>query len=153
MGKPSAQIAFDAALALLQGGRLAEGFQLYEARMGLSDWLPRYQGKPMWDGQPLAEGQTLVIHAEQGFGDTIQFARFVPRAAEAAGRAGTVIFECQPELLPLLGGLAGPDRVVARGEEIDCDARLPLLSLPRLLGLDGGELDNPVPYLAPPFPY
>lgn len=151
LGKPSAQIAFDASLALLKAGRLREGFQLYEARMGLPDWLPRYQGKPLWNGQPLAEGQTLVIHSEQGFGDAIQFARFVPRAAEAAGQAGTVIFECQPELLPLLGALPGPNRVVGRGErELECDVRLPLLSLPRLIGLDGGELGNPLPYLAPP---
>src|SRR5262249_11407637 len=85
-----------------------------------------------WSGGPLAEGATLLVHAEQGHGDTIQFARFIPSVV----RTGTkVVFEVHPALKPLYQDMSGVS-IVAKGESLPpFDAHCPLLSLPWRLGL------------------
>ncbi len=84
-----------------------------------------------WDGAPLA-GRRILLYGEQGFGDVIQFARYVPAVA---GQAGEVVLEVPAALAPLLRHQAGFGRIVAVGEplpEVDCHAGL--MSLPRLFG-------------------
>ena len=67
----------DAALMLLEMGRLEEGFEAYESRWELDRSPPREFDKPRWDGSEF-KGKTVLVHHEQGFGDMIQFARYLP---------------------------------------------------------------------------
>ena len=81
------------------------------------------------DGSPLA-GRRLLLHAEQGLGDAIQFVRYAPLI-----RGGTVIVECHPPLARLLASVGGVDRVIARGDPLPpFDVECPLMSLPLLFG-------------------
>lgn len=86
--------------------------------------------QPQWRGEA-AQGQTLLIHAEQGFGDTVQFCRYAPLAA---GRGLRVILEVQEPLVRLLRGLPGVDRVVGQGQALPpFDLHCAMLSLPLAL--------------------
>lgn len=139
------------ALLRLRRGDLAGGFRDYEWRWRLADHPPRQLGRPAWRGEPLA-GRTVLIHAEQGLGDSIQFCRYLPLAA---ARGGRVVFECQPPLLRLMR-LSFPDiQVVAAGEALPAfDVHAPLMSLPLLLGTRSlADIPAGIPYLrAPPPP-
>ena len=120
------------ALALLAQGDLAAGWVEYEWRWEKSQLSEANRGfaQPQWHGEP-AEGQTLLIHAEQGFGDTIQFCRY---ATLAAARGLRVILEVQEPLVRLLRGLSGVDRVLRRGDDLPAfDRHCPMLSLPLAL--------------------
>lgn len=125
------ETALDHALALLAAGRLREGFAAYEVRWASRGLRRPDTGRPLWDGST-GPGRTLLVHAEQGLGDTIQFARFlVPAARRWRGR---VLFACQGALVALLRGLATGDAdldIVSRdGPCRPHDAIVPLLSLP-----------------------
>jgi len=125
--------AWNRALMLLALGRYREGWEAYELRYAKRHApVPRrHVDAPEWRGGPLA-GRTLFVHAEQGFGDTIQFLRFVPLLAERGAR---VIVEVPPGLRRLAGTVAGVAEVRDQGEPSPaCDLHVPLLSLPRLLG-------------------
>jgi len=143
-------IHYNYAQMLLRQGAFARGWAEYEWRWrgAVPALSARRFDLPRWQGDPLA-GRTLLVHAEQGFGDTLHFARFLPRLAAAGGR---VVLEAQAPLLPLLRRLPGLDAVVARGEPLPaCDCHVPLLSLPRALGLTRpAELAMSAPYLAVP---
>jgi Flp pilus assembly protein TadD len=134
-----------AQLALLHGD-FARGWPEYEWRWRLPGmFLPRVAA-PAWDGSPPV-GRTVLLRAEQGFGDTIQFVRF----AAALERAGaTPIVECQPALASLLAGARGVRQVVPRGAGAPhCDFQIPLASLPGALGIrDVAGIPAEVPYLA-----
>jgi tetratricopeptide (TPR) repeat protein len=126
---------FNLSLALLKRGDFANGWVAYENRL----LMPNYDAlrsrleRPRWHGESLA-GQTLLVWAEQGFGDTIQFARFLPLVAQQGGR---VLFECQPEVAPLIRCIDGIADVIPRGEPLPAhDVQCPLLSLPQVLGFD-----------------
>jgi len=121
------------ALALLAQGDLAAGWTEYEWRWKTSQLTEADRGftQPQWRGEP-AEGQTLLIHAEQGFGDTMQFCRYAPLAAERGLR---VILEVQEPLVRLLRDLPGVDRVIPRGDDLPAfDWHCPMLSLPLAFG-------------------
>ena len=91
-------------------------------------------------------GGTLLLYAEQGSGDTLQFIRFVPQVKERGGR---VLVCCHQTLIPLLGCCAGVDRLTARGGPLpDFDFWAPLMSLPCILGMsDIGQVPAAVPYV------
>jgi len=93
---------------------------------------------PLWDGRPL-KGATLLVQAEKGLGDTLQFARYLRLLKTDAG-AGGVVLECQPPLQQLMAGCTGVDVVVPRGAPLPrFDARVPMMSLPlRLRAFDPG---------------
>lgn len=119
------------AMTLLTQGSLQEGFAEYEWRWRLPQLRPtvRTFEQPQWQGEP-AGGQTLLIHAEQGFGDTLQFCRYAPLAAK---RGFQVVLEVQAPLVRLLRRLPGLKAVIARGEPIPAfDLHCPMLSLPRI---------------------
>ena len=100
--------------------------------------------QPLWDGQPL-EGRTILLHAEQGLGDTIQFVRYAPLVKR---RAGAVLVECPRPLLALLTRCQGIDRLVVRGEDLPpFDLQAPLLSLPGLFHSSLETIPADVPYL------
>jgi tetratricopeptide (TPR) repeat protein len=128
-------------MTLLALGDYVEGFCEYE-------WRQRGPAPPCppWDGGD-PDGRTLLLVAEQGLGDTLQFIRFAPLVR---ARGARVIVACQPELVRLLGSLPVLDRVVALGEPWPAaDAWAALLSLPRLLGTTLATVPAEVPYLAP----
>jgi tetratricopeptide (TPR) repeat protein len=133
------------AISLLTAGRLAEGYRDYECR-----WLtlhPRPITAPRWEGQPIP-GQTLFLHAEQGFGDGIQSARYPALARERCGR---VILECRPELKSLFVHSGVADGVIAFGEAIpSVDYFISVISLPRPLGFTLSTIPGRTPYLQAP---
>ncbi|HWA44900.1 MAG TPA: tetratricopeptide repeat protein [Hypericibacter adhaerens] len=134
------------AMALLMTGQYEEGWAQYEWRWKTPDFVAgigRYEHK-RWNGEPRPDA-TLLVYAEQGFGDSLQFARLI---AGAAGRVGRIAFEIQPELARLMQGLAGTDEIVPRtGKTAPFDLQVPLLSLPTLLGVTLDRIPGTVPYL------
>ena len=132
---------------LLRAGRLMEAWPHYEARWRIGPSIglrPRDFVQPRWTGEPL-DGRVLLIHAEQGFGDTIQFCRYVAMAAQR----GRVVLEVQPPLLRLLSDLPGIERIVAAGDPLpEFDLHCPLLSLPGVFGTALDTIPGVVPYLA-----
>ncbi len=138
---------WDRALTLLRMGDYERGFEAYEWRWKLARSAPRDFATPEWDGSPLND-RTLLLYGEQGFGDAIQFARFIPKLAKA--QKTEVILEVRPELVRLLEGqLPGVKQVVARGDDLpDYDCHLPLLSVPRALEIRLDEVPRE-PYLKP----
>ncbi len=120
-------------LALLQQGLLAKGFAAYEGRWRHRDWLARarWHRAPRWQGQPL-DGGLLEVVADEGLGDTLQFARFLPRLAERF----PLRLVAQPPLVSLLRRQPWPFQVLRPEEAAPRPAAsLPLLSLPLVLPL------------------
>jgi len=116
--------------ALLTAGKLAEGFAAFEARVELAR--PRQPPGRAWEGGN-PRGRHLLVVSEEGLGDTIQFARFLPRLARAGAR---VTLMTAPALLRLFGSLEGGIELVSdRGAPPRADGWALLMSLPRLLGL------------------
>lgn len=141
-GHPSA--LWHMALIELLRGNDAEGWRLYEWRWHCLPLLrvARSFAQPEWDGQP-APDKTLLVYAEQGFGDTVQFCRYLPRAR---ARVGRLIVEVPPTLLPLVSTLADDIAFVAAGAPLpDFDLQCAMLSLPHRLGIP--EIAAPAPYL------
>lgn len=135
------------ALNLLLQGRYVEGWQEYEWRWRKPDFTSpcRHTDVPLWDGSPL-HGRTIVLHAEQGFGDAIQFARYAPQVAQ---RGGTVVVECHPQLVQLIQTIDGIQTVVPFGAHLppfNCQA--PLLSLPRIFETTLQSIPSRCPYMA-----
>jgi Flp pilus assembly protein TadD len=119
------------ALNLLLQGKYEEGWQEYEWRWKKPDFTSpvRHNDIPLWDGSPL-DGRTILLHAEQGFGDAIQFVRYVPMVASCGGN---VVLECHPQLISLFQGIHGVTSVVTFGEGLPvCDCQAPFLTLPRI---------------------
>ena len=136
--------------ALLLAGEYPVAWPLYEARMETGATTPAPYTQPLWDGTPFAD-HTLLLHAEQGIGDTLQFLRLVKQAHLRGGR---VVLLVPPAVVPLAAGVAGVDQVVA-GEPggnpgLPFDLHLPLPSLPGRLGLTLADLPGELPYLTPP---
>jgi tetratricopeptide (TPR) repeat protein len=101
--------------------------------------------QPLWLGSEDIAGQTILLHSEQGLGDTLQFCRYVPMVA---GRGARVIFEVQEPLRTLMGSLDGPEKVIARGEPLPAfDMQCPLLSLPLALHTRLDTIPAVVPYV------
>jgi tetratricopeptide (TPR) repeat protein len=102
--------------------------------------------QPLWLGQESLEGRTILLYAEQGFGDTIQFCRYAPMVK---ARGATVIMEAAPPLLPLLRTLKGVDELVAFGQRLPpFDFQTPMMSLPLAFDTRLESIPAEVPYLA-----
>lgn len=137
---PNSSIAYwNKSLALLLSGELAQGFSLYEHRFSES----RQDNKrdftqALWSGQTSLKGKTILLHGEQGLGDTIQFCRYAPLVA---AKGATVILEVQKPLVQLLQGLDGVAQVFERGHPLPSfDFHCPLLSLPYAFSTDEGTI-------------
>jgi tetratricopeptide (TPR) repeat protein len=126
-----AEAHFARSFELLLCGQYLEGWEEYEWRWKVkahNNPFPEL-GSPIWDGREIPGG-TVLLHAEQGFGDTLQFVRYAPLVAQ---RCKAVLLECQPELTRLLAGTAGVSRLLPRGGPRPAfHAHLPLMSLPRI---------------------
>jgi len=133
------------AMVLLPLGELEEGWRDYEWRWKRTDFVTKPFERPIWDGAPVA-GKTVLLHAEQGLGDTLQFVRY---AALVKKQDCKVIFASPPALLPLLRRCAGIDQLISQEkEEMPAfDAHAPLMSLPGILGTTVKTIPADVPYL------
>lgn len=131
---------------LLRLGRFDEGWKEYEWRWHLPEmaaWAPRFD-RPEWDGSELA-GRTVLVYAEQGFGDALQFVRYVPLIAKRGGKA---VLRCAATLKPLFAGVPGIGQVVDEREPLPAfDLCCPLLSLPRLFETTLDSIPADVPYI------
>jgi tetratricopeptide (TPR) repeat protein len=130
--------------ALLALGDFAAGWAGYEHRTACDQFDTRDFPQPRWDGAPLA-GRKLLIHAEQGLGDTLQFIRYVPLAS---ARGGPVMVVVQPALVPLLR-TSGVPNVLSSAEPLPpFDVQAPLMSLPYIFQTGLDTVPRDVPYLA-----
>lgn len=134
----------------LARGDWPAGFADYEHRSGVGRPGFTPMAQPRWDGAPL-NGERLVLLAEQGLGDTIQFCRFAPLFA-AQGIDVTLLVK--PAMAPLMRTLKGLDGITIAGDvgEVEAEARpfrwLPLLSAPHILGTTLASLPGDTPYLS-----
>ncbi|MGH8629191.1 MAG: tetratricopeptide repeat protein, partial [Burkholderiales bacterium] len=144
-----AEAHFNHALQLLQSGEFARGWEEYEWRLKLPELAPLwpYANRPRWDGSDL-HGKTILLYAEQGFGDALQFVRYAPLVAQ---RGGKVILSCSPKLMALFGSAQGVSAMHnAEDTAPDFDVCCSLLSLPRLHGTALETIPAAVPYLHAP---
>lgn len=148
--KPDLALAHcNLAQVLLKRSAFAEGWKEQEWRWQWKDFPSpkRHFLQPQWDGREIT-GATIFVHAEQGFGDTIQFLRYIPLLAERGAR---VVLEVHPELTRLAVSLAGVTQLIARGDAIpNCNWHCPMMSLPLAFATGIGSIPADVPYLRAP---
>ncbi len=148
-GDPQHALAhFNAAPICLATGDYERGWREFEWRWQDATFKhhARNFGKPLWLGQENLAGRTILLHAEQGFGDTIQFCRYVPMVKATGAR---VILEAPGPLVALLKTLDGPDELHPHGARLPpFDLHTPLMSLPLAFGTTLQTIPATVPYLA-----
>ena len=133
------------ALTWLRKGDYAQGWAEYEWRWKKRPLTDRPLMMPQWNGFPLA-GRRIVLFAEQGLGDTIQFVRFC-QVLKRQG-AGAVILECPERLVKVLSRTPGIDHLVLPGEPLpDYDVYCPLMNLPGLTATSVESIPSEVPYV------
>jgi hypothetical protein len=144
----SAQLRFNVGVSMLSLGMWPEAWEPYEARLSIphlhvTDQFP--SGVPHWRGESDISNKTILLHAEQGLGDTLQCVRYVPLVAR---RAAHVVLRVQPALRKLLVGLPGADTVITFHDDIPhVDAQCPLMSLPLAFSTRVTDVPCNVPYL------
>jgi tetratricopeptide (TPR) repeat protein len=135
------------ALVRLLRGEYPLGWRKYEWRWRRPGVTARTFAQPRWDGGDLS-GRSILVHAEQGFGDTIQFVRYARLLAQRGAR---VIVECPASLTSLVATSPGVAEVIATGAPLPAfDCHAPLLSMPYHFGTTVDTIPAPVPYLFPP---
>jgi tetratricopeptide (TPR) repeat protein len=143
-----AKAHYDEAICRLLIGDLARGFEKYEWRWETEQLAEgkRKFSQPLWLGSDEITGKTILLHAEQGLGDTLQFCRYVPLLTSRGVR---VILEVQKPLSTLMGTLAERAQIVSQGDKLpDFDFHCPLLSLPLALGTQIETIPSAIPYLS-----
>ena len=135
------------ALILLRSGNFTDGWVEYEWRWKnpANELTKRTIARPMWEGGAL-DGRTLLLHAEQGLGDSLQMIRYADLIDKSGGR---IVLTCQPPLIRLLTEMAAIDEVVALDHDWpDCDCQAPLFSLPRIFATTLDTVPAETPYIA-----
>ena len=138
---------FNLALSHLLCGDLEEGFKGYQVRWKTATFAPvkRQFDQALWLGEAPIAGKRLLVHNEQGLGDSIQFSRFVTSAAQAGAQ---VIYEVEEPLYGLMQSLSGVHTLVRQREPLPAfDYFCPVMSLPVALGTRLDNIPAPVPYL------
>lgn len=136
----NASLKWERALTVLQLGDYADGLAAYEIRREIPAYRNRIPPGPAWDGGPL-EGRTILVSTEQGFGDALLAARYLPMVK---ARGGRVLFECHPELRSVLSGLPVDEFLTAGIPYPAYDVQASLLSLPWLFGTAYDTVPPPV---------
>lgn len=138
-------IAVNLGLALLASGtNMREGFAYFERRLAQAASTPRAFVQPRWQGEDIA-GRRILLHAAEGFGDTLQFVRYAPMVAALGAE---VILEVQPPLKRLCARMPGIADVIAEGEALPAfDVHCPILSLPLVFKTDFATIPASIPYL------
>ncbi len=144
-----AEAHYKLAVMLLLTGRLTEGWREYEWRWKRDGVVQLPLPQPQWTGGPLA-GRTILLHSEQGFGDTLQFVRYAEWVKQLGAR---VIVECKPPLARLLASCPGVDGVLSRGEPLpQFDLWTTMLNLPGIFATSLETIPARVSYLRPDQP-
>ena len=134
-------------LALLLSGNFRQGWALYESRRKVSRLADTRRNftQPLWTGNESISGKTILLHSEQGFGDSIQFCRYARSVADLGAR---VILETEPPLTGLFKDLSGVSEVAAKGCDLPgFDYHCPLMSLPLAFRTDLNTIPCPRQYL------
>lgn len=132
------------AFARLRIGDFERGWREYEWRWRTRHMEPPALSSPMWKGEDL-QGKTILLHCEQGFGDSLQFVRYAPMVKK---RGGQVLLVCPPSLMRLFETVPGIDLLISEGENLPhYDCHSPLLSLPMLFETRLETIPSQVPYL------
>lgn len=141
-----AEAQFNRGLLRLRLGDYAEGWRLAEWRWLAPGAPPRRNfAQRLWLGEDDIAGKTLLLHAEQGYGDTIQYCRYAPLAA---ARGARVVLEVQGPLVPALARLEGVAQLMAAGDTLPpFDRHCPLMSLPLAFRTEQDTVPRTVPYL------
>ena len=130
--------------ALLLSGNFKDGWKEYEWRLRVKDFHRTDFHRPLWDGSDIS-GRTILLQAEQGFGDTIQFIRYAPLIAQSGAR---VIVGCPKELTSLLQNVEGVRQAISYGERLpDFDLYCPIPSLPFIFGTTSESIPVKIPYI------
>jgi tetratricopeptide (TPR) repeat protein len=143
------ELHWNLSLALLQAGKFREGWAEYEWRWKTPSFrlFARDFGRPEWTGGDLS-GKSILVHAEQGFGDAIEFCRFVPRLADLGAE---VVFECRKGLVRVFKTIDPRIKVVGLGNPLpDTDLHVPMMSLAHRLGVELDGVTPGGPYLSVP---
>ena len=132
-------------------GRFKDGWADYEARWQTrrfkDEGRGRDPGKPRWTADAVKDGTTVLVQAEQGLGDTIQFSRYVPHIADLGFH---VTLQCPAPLMRLMASLEGVTKTVEQGDPApDHDFHIPMLSLPAAFATEPDTVPADVPYLQP----
>ena len=142
-----ADIHWNESLTRLLCGDFKEGWKKYEWRLKRPTHEDRKFTAPLWRGESIA-GKTILIHAEQGFGDTLQFIRYIPLLAKTGAH---VILEVQLALKSLAATLEGVSVLISRGETLpEFDLHCPIMSLPLAFKTELSTIPADVPYLKVP---
>jgi len=143
----AAETHWNRALCLLQMGRFETGWREYEWRWARRRIQPgrRDFAQPLWLGDFPLDGKTILLHAEQGLGDTLQFCRYAALVRQLGAK---VVLEVPGALRRLLSTLAGADQVIETGQPLPrFDCHCPLMSLPLAFGTDEASIPSATPYL------
>jgi tetratricopeptide (TPR) repeat protein len=137
-------------LARLLLGDFQAGWEKYEWRWQTES--QRHQrrdfAQPLWLGNEPLAGKTILVHAEQGYGDTLQFVRYLPQLAALGAK---VVLEVQPNLTSLLAGVKGASQVIPKGASLPpFDMHCPMMSLPLALKTSLNSIPSNIPYLEAP---
>jgi len=143
-----AEFHWNRSLALLISGDFERGWEEYEWRRQVQafDLAKRRFNQPIWLGEQSLKGKTILLHSEQGLGDTIQFSRYTKIIADSGGK---VVLEVQPPLMRLMQQLEGVHELIKRGDSpsLEFDMHCPLMSLPFAHGTVLSTIPRDVPYL------
>jgi len=146
----SADIKYNEAFAHLLRGDFRRGWEHFDCRLAMGKGArPRSFSPPRWTGSLPLKGKSLLLHAEQGLGDTLQFVRYLRILGQ--NQEANIFVEVQPVLKGLLSGLPDAKLVFGQGERLpDFDFHCPLMSLPQIFGTELDSIPASVPYLTPP---
>lgn len=145
----NADLHYSLATALLITGDFAEGWKEHEWRWRMPSFSTKLRDfhRPLWDGRPL-KGERILLHAEQGYGDTLQCIRYVPLVAE---HGGEIVLEVPARLFRLLKNIPGASQVIVQGEPLpDFSWHCPLMSLPLAFGATMENIPSSTGYLSIP---
>jgi hypothetical protein len=137
----------DEAMCRLEAGDFKAGWPLYEWRWQTAQFASAWRNfaRPLWRGDEALDGRTILLWAEQGFGDTLQFIRY---ASLVAARGARVVVEVPAELARLVAGVDGVSGVVVRGDPLPAfDLQCPLLTLPLASGTTLATIPGGAPYI------
>jgi tetratricopeptide (TPR) repeat protein len=143
----NAEAHFNKGLICLLIGDFITGWPEYEWRWEREEKVSQKRnfGRPLWVGKEPLAGRTILLHAEQGFGDTIMAARYVSRVG---GMGARVILEIPTPLEPLFRQIKGVSEIAVNGQPLPgFDVHCPLMSLPLAFGTTLGTIPAEIPYL------
>ena len=141
------KVRMNQGMIALTRGDFRSGWKDYEWRWERAPLLKRDFAQPQWRGEPL-HGARILLHAEQGYGDTLQFLRYLPLVQQAGG---TVVLEVQERMARMARALPGISEVVRQGEPLPAfDWHAPLMSLPASFGTTLETVPAQIPYLRVP---